>query len=683
MPSYTDPVSGIRIRTDGPLSPEELDAAFAPTPENIRRYAMNEGRKLGIPAATAVAVIGQESGGDVNAVSPKGARGAAQVMPDTAAMIQRQYGIDMEDPFGRVKGGLLYLRDQYREFGDPTLALAAYNAGPGAVREYGGVPPYPETQQYVASIPTAGWGRPLDEKTNDPSTMPLMSDTLDPVDRTPALLQGPPAPPAMKAVDIPETETLVAQHDPIQSFLAADPLANYTPEKWREAGKVIGLTALPVPTNPLVDIGLGATVGLVLEADRRVGQKMLPTERGPVAYLRAASQLSRDDLMAIGKAGMVAGALTGIGRGVSRAVFGPRDLAREEARQALTIGDPLTRQTVTPPLRTAAGGDALDEFLAGPGRLGLPQANEAATDAAYDAVRAAAGPGMVNVTGVRRILARATEEARQAGYQVPQAFRPETLGYARTIAAGPVRATVYEAPLDTVLQRLSTINKLKNQKAFGVEPSIAEAQLQAVSHDVTTAISRQLSPVARQALDEAIGVRRMQGQLDRLHDLVQRSVDQFGVPQGKVLARQLLARDEGWQAKLGPYYPQALRWAQAVSTLQRKPEGRRVFEHVVNAASGAAAGAGAAVLTGNDPMKGAAGGAGLSLFGPLVQMIARPNLLPTIERLATMRSTGDEFATLAGRAIVGARALSVEEPVTGDLPASRLPPVDPRAQAVQ
>lgn len=193
MPRYTDQGSGVTIRTDGPLTPEEIDAAFAPTPENIQRFAVNEGAKLGIPAPTVLGVLGTESsGGDVNAVSPKGARGAMQVMPETAAMLQRQYGLDMEDPFQRTKGGLLYLRDQFEAHdGNPTLALAAYNAGPEAVKQYGGVPPYKETQNYVAKIPTEGWqraarpGMPLMTDAADlverpPSRMPLMTDAQDP-----------------------------------------------------------------------------------------------------------------------------------------------------------------------------------------------------------------------------------------------------------------------------------------------------------------------------------------------------------------------------------------------------------------------------------------------------------------------------------------------------------------------
>ena len=92
------------------------------------------------------ALIGIESGGDPNAISPKGAMGMMQLMPGTA----REMGVtDPNDPEQNVMGGAKYFRQQVDRFGDPELAAAAYNAGPGAVQKYGGVPPYRETQDYV------------------------------------------------------------------------------------------------------------------------------------------------------------------------------------------------------------------------------------------------------------------------------------------------------------------------------------------------------------------------------------------------------------------------------------------------------------------------------------------------------------------------------------------------------
>lgn len=94
------------------------------------------------------AVIAVESQHRPDAVSPAGAQGLMQLMPGTARML----GVaDPFDPRANVEGGVAYLRRLADEFGT-VLALAAYNAGPGAVREHGGVPPFAETRRYVRSV---------------------------------------------------------------------------------------------------------------------------------------------------------------------------------------------------------------------------------------------------------------------------------------------------------------------------------------------------------------------------------------------------------------------------------------------------------------------------------------------------------------------------------------------------
>jgi hypothetical protein len=95
------------------------------------------------------AVAWQESRFNPHAVSRKGARGAMQLMPETA----RRLGVDADDLQGNIDGGAQYLSSMMHRFGgDQAKALAAYNAGPGAVERYGGVPPYAETKAYVDSI---------------------------------------------------------------------------------------------------------------------------------------------------------------------------------------------------------------------------------------------------------------------------------------------------------------------------------------------------------------------------------------------------------------------------------------------------------------------------------------------------------------------------------------------------
>ena len=96
------------------------------------------------------AVIQQESGGDPTSESAAGARGLMQLMPTTAA----GFGVrDAFDPEQNIRAGTRYLAGLLREFGgDIDKTLAAYNAGPAAVKKAGGIPPFPETQQYVRRI---------------------------------------------------------------------------------------------------------------------------------------------------------------------------------------------------------------------------------------------------------------------------------------------------------------------------------------------------------------------------------------------------------------------------------------------------------------------------------------------------------------------------------------------------
>ena len=95
------------------------------------------------------AVAAQESGFNQAARSPKGAVGVMQLMPATAAAL----GVDALDRRGNVQGGAAYLSRMLERFGgDVRLALAAYNAGPGAVLRYGGLPPFAETQAYVRKV---------------------------------------------------------------------------------------------------------------------------------------------------------------------------------------------------------------------------------------------------------------------------------------------------------------------------------------------------------------------------------------------------------------------------------------------------------------------------------------------------------------------------------------------------
>ena len=105
-------------------------------------------QRYGLPQGMLNAVMQTESAGNPQAVSPVGAQGLFQFMPDTA----RELGVDPFNPEQAADGAARYLKQNYDQFGDWNLALAAYNAGPGNVRKYGGVPPFQETQQYIEKV---------------------------------------------------------------------------------------------------------------------------------------------------------------------------------------------------------------------------------------------------------------------------------------------------------------------------------------------------------------------------------------------------------------------------------------------------------------------------------------------------------------------------------------------------
>ncbi len=110
--------------------------------------AREAARRHGIPEDLFLRLVQQESGWNPSAKSHKGAFGLAQLMPDTARILR----VDPADPYQNLDGGARYLMSQYRAFGTWHLALAAYNAGPGAVKKYGGIPPFTETKNYVKVI---------------------------------------------------------------------------------------------------------------------------------------------------------------------------------------------------------------------------------------------------------------------------------------------------------------------------------------------------------------------------------------------------------------------------------------------------------------------------------------------------------------------------------------------------
>ena len=144
--------SSVRLQPPRVVTPTKWDDA---TPKFRGKYkgvylnmAKDAAARHGVPVDLFLRLVQQESGWNANAVSHAGAIGLAQLMPGTA----RKLKVDPKDPAQNLEGGARYLKQQYRTFGTWRLALAAYNAGPGAVKKHGGIPPYKETRNYVRII---------------------------------------------------------------------------------------------------------------------------------------------------------------------------------------------------------------------------------------------------------------------------------------------------------------------------------------------------------------------------------------------------------------------------------------------------------------------------------------------------------------------------------------------------
>ena len=120
------------------------------TKVDIQHMVNSSCEKYGVDPKLVMAVIQQESGFNQNAISKSGAQGLMQLMPSTAKSLGVKNAFNPQE---NVDGGVKYLKGLLDRFnGNKILALAAYNAGPNAVKKYDGIPPYKETQNYVRNI---------------------------------------------------------------------------------------------------------------------------------------------------------------------------------------------------------------------------------------------------------------------------------------------------------------------------------------------------------------------------------------------------------------------------------------------------------------------------------------------------------------------------------------------------
>jgi soluble lytic murein transglycosylase-like protein len=146
------PVEVSAPKPEPEAAPVTAEPAAAPAPSDPKSLAEQAARKFGLPESFVKGVMKAESAFQPGAVSPKGALGLMQLMPETA----RDLGVEPRNPRENAEGGAKYLRDLLAKYeNEPdqvVLALAAYNAGPGAVDRFHGVPPYRETREYILRV---------------------------------------------------------------------------------------------------------------------------------------------------------------------------------------------------------------------------------------------------------------------------------------------------------------------------------------------------------------------------------------------------------------------------------------------------------------------------------------------------------------------------------------------------
>jgi len=299
--------------------------------DQVFEFARQEAIRQGVSPDLVVNMVKTESGGRINAVSNKGARGPMQLMPATA----KELGVDINNWQDNIRGGVKYINQMLNQFGDPRLAVAAYNAGPGAVRRAGGIPEFKETQNYVQKVLGTNMAREINAQ-----EFGLQFDQLQPQAPVQPQTGGP------REVDLQALNLnfgMADQPAPVQQTQPS--LGSQLTSNLREVGRQIGLTARigveglgtaldigGAPISNLINLATGAQTTQPPSASMaRIADVIgLPKPQGQL----------EQSVQNIGRTGVAA--MTGVGAG--RLLAGPAQTGLSGMTRTQAVGTGLATQ---------------------------------------------------------------------------------------------------------------------------------------------------------------------------------------------------------------------------------------------------------------------------------------------------------------------------------------------------
>lgn len=325
----------------------------------IPGIAQQEGVDPGILAR----LVGAESSFRANAVSPRGAIGPAQLMPATA----RDLGVNINDPVDNIRGGARYLKQQQDRFGDPRLALAAYNAGPGAVAKAGGVPNNGETPAYVDKVMGANQSSDDIFGFTTPSAGPQKGGASDDIFAMKPTVVAPVAPAAAAPTTPSRTSNPLEQYatgvveggkplaDKLAGFLGV-PAILRSPALANAVLHAVGRPSMPVAAAPKTGLqSLARTAGQMTVAAAAPGSLVQRGAAvvGPTLGSEAGGQLFKDSpaegvarFVGATLGGAAAGGVAGLVDNAAAAKAAPRTTPAQLRGQADSIYTELRNRDV-------------------------------------------------------------------------------------------------------------------------------------------------------------------------------------------------------------------------------------------------------------------------------------------------------------------------------------------------